>query len=139
MLLGGPSLIARYGWHVGLGCSVVSAFSFAFLAPRDAPRYGHCGFAVGSVLAIVRSFFWWRRSGSGFRIVRVACGLFIRCAGDDGAVGPRRRPRPFLRVDAWPHPPSTRRRRAVASIAATPRDRAGVYAPTTTAPRKLWI
>ena len=76
MLLGGPSLIARYGWHVGLGCSVVSAFSFAFLAPRDAPRYGHCGFAVGSVLAIVRSFFLVENVGLGLVVlyaVLVAC------------------------------------------------------------------
>jgi len=69
VLLGGPSLIARYGWHVGMGCAVVSAFSFAFLAPRDAPRYGHCGFAVGSVLAIVRSFFLVEDVGIGLVVV----------------------------------------------------------------------
>ena len=66
----------RYGWHVGMGCSVVSAFSFAFLAPKDAPRYGHCGFAVGSVLAIVRSFFLVEDVGIGLVVlyaVLVSC------------------------------------------------------------------
>ena len=102
VLLGGPSLIARYGWHVGLGCSVVSAFSFAFLAPKDAPRYGHCGFAVGSVLAIVRSFFLVENVGLGLVVLYallVSCllGALAMTALSD----PGMRPRPF---------PSRRRR-----------------------------
>ena len=112
VLLGGPSLIARYGWHVGLGCSVVSAFSFAFLAPRDAPRYGHCGFAVGSVLAIVRSFFLVENVGIGLVVlyaVLVSCllGALAMTALSD----PGMRPRPFLlRVDGVTPTPSARRR-----------------------------
>ena len=36
---------------------------------KDAPRYGHCGFAVGSVLAIVRSFFLVENVGLGLVVV----------------------------------------------------------------------
>ena len=109
VLLGGPSLIARYGWHVGMGCSVVSAFSFAFLAPRDAPRYGHCGFAVGSVLAIVRSFFLVENVGIGLVVlyaVLVACllGALAMTALSD----PGMRPRPFYFASS--RTPSTPRR-----------------------------
>ena len=125
VLLGGPSLIARYGWHVGLGCSVVSAFSFAFLAPKDAPRYGHCGFAVGSVLAIVRSFFLVEDVGLGLVVLYallVAC--LLGALGMTALSDPGMRQRPFAsrRWREGVGESRLRRRRAVDAVV-TPRGR----------------
>lgn len=57
VLVGAPVLVAARGWHVGLVAAAVMSVGFMVLAPRDSGRYGHCGFAVGSVLSIARSFF----------------------------------------------------------------------------------
>ena len=142
VLLGGPSLIARYGWHVGLGCSVVSAFSFAFLAPKDAPRYGHCGFAVGSVFAIVRSFFLVEKVGLGLVVlyaVLVSCLLGALAMTALSDPGMWRRPFTSRRWREGVGESRLRRCRDAVDAPSRPTKTQVLSAPTTTAPRKLWI
>ena len=120
-----------------MGCSVVSAFSFAFLAPRDAPRYGHCGFAVGSVLAIVRSFFLVENVGLGLVVlyaVLVSC--LLGALGMTALSDPGAQPRPFTsrrwRVRGWESHVD-----AVDAAAHAPQPQVW-YAPTTTARPRSW-
>ena len=98
VLLGGPSLIARYGWHVGLGCSVVSAFSFAFLAPETPhaalrPLRLRCW-----RYCVVRSFFRGGRRSGLVVLYAVLVSCLIGALAMTALSDPGMQPRPFLRV-----------------------------------------
>ena len=47
----------RSGWLRGLVMTVVFAAAMTRFAPFGTARWGHCGFALASILAIARSFF----------------------------------------------------------------------------------
>ena len=91
-----PAAAALRGWLVGVAALALFVAAAVGLAPAGSGRYGHCGFALGSVVAIAASFF---RAGipavvgaplTGVYLVLLACLLgnfFAAVFADPGVVG----------------------------------------------------